>query len=771
MSHVTYRAAAGALCLATALLASSASSIEPADGYDVTWNSLGKNYRDSMPIGNGDLGLNVWTESNGDIVFLIGKTDAWTENGQLVKLGRIRLRLSPNPFTKAGAFRQVLRPGLGEVELHGDSGTIVRVWVDANHPVAHVEVKSEQAMDLQASTELWRLQPRETLQNGAELTGTGVFRELNNLPEGKIVIDPDTILPARNHRLVWCHHNTRSIYPIVLQNQHLEALLEKYPDPLLQKTFGAAMKGAGLTSADDRTLKSARAQNSWRLDLYALTKNAPSPQVWATDMEKLVAETDRVDLENARAAHQQWWSAFWDRSWIRVTGAPEAEKVTQGYAMQRYMNACGGRGDMPIKYNGSIFTVGEETPSEKYDPAKGEKNADFRAWGGNLWFQNTRLIYWPMIASGDYDLLAPWFQMYSNNLPLTRDRTKLYFDHEGAGFPETIHFWGTPNNNDFGWGNKENIIKNTWIRHYVAGGLELTAMLLEAYDYTQDEAFAKSKLVPLADAVTTYYDEHWKRSLDGKIHLDPAQAIETNQQAVNPTPDLAGLKNVLPRLVALPQTLADDQQRSRWKKMLADLPPLPTGRTGPDGKQPLFGEDAPDGKPIILPAEKYSKPANVENAELYAVFPYFLYGVQLPNLELARNTYEARRFKSSTCWGQDGMQCAILGLTEAARTEVVANFTAYGGERFSWFWKQGHDWEPDMDNGGAGMSILQLMLLQSRGDKVLLTPAWPKSWDVDFKLHAPKQTILEGSYRDGRLVNLTVTPTSRAKDVIKVEPQ
>jgi hypothetical protein len=30
---------------------------------DVTWTSLGQNESDSMPIGNGDLAANVWTES------------------------------------------------------------------------------------------------------------------------------------------------------------------------------------------------------------------------------------------------------------------------------------------------------------------------------------------------------------------------------------------------------------------------------------------------------------------------------------------------------------------------------------------------------------------------------------------------------------------------------------------------------------------------------------------------------------------------------------
>src|SRR5271167_4959239 len=75
---------------------------------DVTWNSLGTNENNSMPIGNGDIALNVWTEQNGDIVLLLAKSDAWSENGQLLKLGRVRVSLTPNPFVGQTNFTQSL---------------------------------------------------------------------------------------------------------------------------------------------------------------------------------------------------------------------------------------------------------------------------------------------------------------------------------------------------------------------------------------------------------------------------------------------------------------------------------------------------------------------------------------------------------------------------------------------------------------------------------------------------------------------------------------
>jgi len=76
------------------------------------------------------------------------------------------------------------------------------------------------------------------------------------------------------------------------------------------------------------------------------------------------------------------------------------------------------------------------------------------------------------------------------------------------------------------------------------------------------------------------------------------------------------------------------------------------------------------------------------------------------------------------------------------------------------------DARPDMDHGGSAMVQLQEMLLQTPGDQLNLFPAWPKEWDVDFKLHAPRQTTVEGILRGGKLVSLKVTPKSRKKDVV-----
>ena len=90
-----------------------------------------------------------------------------------------------------------------------------------------------------------------------------------------------------------------------------------------------------------------------------------------------------------------------------------------------------------------------------------------------------------------------------------------------------------------------------------------------------------------------------------------------------------------------------------------------------------------------------------------------------------------------------------------------------GPFRFPGFFGSPHDSCPDYDGPGNMMSVMQEMLLQNgEHGEILLLPAWPKTWGVSFKLHAARNTVVEGGYHDGKLEQLTVTPESRRKDVI-----
>ena len=94
------------------------SSIAQLSTYNPIWTTPSKNSSQSMPVGGGDIGLNVWVE-NGDILFYVARSGTFDENNSLLKQGRVRLRLSPNPFENGDSFKQELILNDGYVKING----------------------------------------------------------------------------------------------------------------------------------------------------------------------------------------------------------------------------------------------------------------------------------------------------------------------------------------------------------------------------------------------------------------------------------------------------------------------------------------------------------------------------------------------------------------------------------------------------------------------------------------------------------------------------
>ena len=127
--------------------------------YDVSFDSLAKGSADSVPIGNGDIGANVWVAADG-VYLYASKTDAWDENGRLVKLGKVKLAFSPNPFV-SGSFRQTLRLADACIVIEAGDGFRLEIWADANHPAIRFRSRADAPMTVQASIEPWRSEARE----------------------------------------------------------------------------------------------------------------------------------------------------------------------------------------------------------------------------------------------------------------------------------------------------------------------------------------------------------------------------------------------------------------------------------------------------------------------------------------------------------------------------------------------------------------------------------------------------------------------------------
>jgi len=721
------------------------------NSYNVVWQSPSLNSLGSMPAGNGDIGINLWVEENGDLLFYISKTDAWSENARLLKIGKVRLSLSPNPFKSGLPFSQVLV--LEDGVIHIEAGELekkvaIDIWVDANNPLIELDINSQQDIVAHLSTEPWRTHSREITDKNEIHSAYGLQ---------SATVSKDTIIEADKRQVIWAHRNEKSVWSSNMKLQGLEGYMQQSEDPLQNRTFGALIQSDQLQKVSPYQLENKDPAKELSATIVVHTAQTETMNDWIGEIQHIVTMTDSERKDELRIRHEAWWKAFWNRSYIHVSTQVESEKekvfnVSRGYALQRYMNACSGRGNSPIKFNGSIFTVDTKDLQGKYNGF----DADYRQWGGPYWWQNTRLPYWSMLEAGDFDLMLPLFKMYKDALEVRKFATQKYYGHDGAFYPETMRHWGTYVEANYGEDRSElplGMTQNRYIRYYWQGGLELSLMMLDYYSFTQDQVLLTETILPVVKEIINFFDQHWGRDENGKILFDPAMALETYNTAVNPLPEIVGINKVCSELLNLPSDFFTDAEIQQFSRLIQELPEIPM--------QEL------DGEKVLAPAHEYSGKQNIENPELYAIFPYRTYGLGKDDLGLARRTFENRLIKQTGGWQQNAIKAALLGLTEEATKLTSQNFNASSTSyRFPTMWGPNYDWTPDQCHGSVAMTALQRMLVQYEGDEIYLFPAWPEDWDVEFKLRAPKNSSIEATLKNGEITYMKVTPLEREKNVI-----
>ncbi|HTI11926.1 MAG TPA: DUF5703 domain-containing protein [Puia sp.] len=747
------------------------------DRCNITWNSPSENAAGSMPCGGGDIGLNVWVEK-GDLLFYISRSGTFDENNAFLKLGRVRVRLSPNPL-EGGEFGQTLVLKDGNIHITGRRQQLsidIKVWVDVFRPVVHLTLNSSKPLQAQVIFESWRDQDRVTA--GKANNANSYKWDPGKAPGGKVITHRDSI-GFREDGVIFYHRNPpgNTLFDVVVRQQGLDAVKGQLNDPLDNLTFGGLLRGSDMRAGGTVTgryldtdfrgwrLESRHAVRHRTIDLFLATAQTKTTGEWIEGLQQTIADASTHE-KTAWANTRDWWRAFWERSFIYVQSEEGGEPWQAGrnYQLFRYMLGCNTYGDYPTKFNGGLFT---------YDPSLTDTadrfTPDFRNWGGGtMTAQNQRLVYFPLIRSGDFDALRPQFQFYLRSLRTAELRTETYWGHKGACFSEQLENFGLPNPPEYGWNRPEGFDKgveyNAWLEYEWDTVLEFCLMMLETERYTGKDI---REYVPFIESCLRFFDQHYqylarqrgRKPLDGEGHLIlyPGSAGETYKMAYNSSSTIAGLHTLLTRLLELPGAYLSSDERKEWTTMLAQLPPL------------SFREF--QGHPTISPARLWERVNNKECPQLYPVFPWGIYGVGRPGLDTAINTFkydtDALKFRSYIGWKQDNIFAARLGLTEEAARLTVQKLKD-SERRFPAFWGPGFDWTPDHNWGGSGMIGLQEMLLQTDGRKILLFPAWPRSWDVHFKLYAPYNTTVEATLRNGKIEMLKVMPEERRKDIVNL---
>lgn len=258
---------------------------------------------DNMPIGNGRFTALVWGDGNhastAGIGLLLARDDAWTEINGLVKLGIVRVQLTPDPFLNASSYSQTLDLASGDVLITAVKGAHrVQLRVAASNSVEALTVQlisSSKPVVLKASLQLWRKDgafpsfndpskppSRQNPFSTDSVRGACPLSKCGPKNESVCGVNKtqraDIVGTGIGDVLAWHGRNEQSVlWKQTLENQlqeEGEAYVRAHKDPLLHRTFGGLVVGhthassdstEALTwsaSADGRTLSSSAAVSS-----------------------------------------------------------------------------------------------------------------------------------------------------------------------------------------------------------------------------------------------------------------------------------------------------------------------------------------------------------------------------------------------------------------------------------------------------------------------------------------------------------------------------
>ncbi len=737
--------------------------------YNIAWHTQSKNSSESMPCGGGDIGMNVWVE-NGELLIYVAKSGFLNEDNAMMKAGRIRIKMFPNPLD-GKIFKQELNLKEGYITVEAENNglkIIAKIWADVFAPVAHIELTANKKINAEAIYESWRYQDR-TIKARENFANSWKWAAPKNNIYKKDIIEFDS------NEVLFYHHNLQqTIFDTTVSQQGMGTVKDKMFNPLKQLAFGGTFGGknfipAGISQGEyvntnfkGWKLKSKASTKKHLLDLYLYEEQVNDISIWK---QHLSLSKKKLNNKIAQKNTQLWWQQFWKRSFVEIDKAhtnSNAWEVGRNFQLFRYMQALNAFGKWPTKFNGGLLTV-----DPVFTDTANKLTPDYRNWGGGLHtMQNQRLVYFPMIKNGDWDLLQNQINFYLQLQKTAELRTKVYWNHAGACFTEQMENFGLPNFAEYGQKRPQGFDKgveyNAWLEYEWDTVFEFCLMMLEENSYTGKDISDKILFI---ESCLRFFDEHYQylakqrgiKALDenGKLILYPGSGAETFKMATNSTSTIAALKTITNRLLLLPSNYLAEENRNYWKSFLKRIPDLNYANY--------------NGKITIAPAKSWERINNIESPQLYPVFPWGIYGVGKPGLDTAINTWKydtlVNKFRSYIGWKQDNIWAARLGLTNEA-WKLTSLKLQNSQRRFPAFWGPGFDWVPDFNWGGSGMIGLQEMLLQTDDKKILLFPAWPKNIDVHFKLHAPYNTTVEAAIINGNATVLKIFPESRKADVV-----
>lgn len=422
--------------------------------------------------------------------------------------------------------------------------------------------------------------------------------------------------------------------------------------------------------------------------------------------------------------HKAWWNRFWETSYIRMSSQDgTAEFVEQHYTYYLYMIASNSRGaQFPPNFGGMLLSP----------------RGDLRHWGAMHWWNNMNLYYNAVLPSGHYELLQPYFNMYSGMYDSCARAAEQQWGSKGIYIPEVVTFNGLeelpediaeemrdlyllrkpweqmsvrfrefantkrPHESRWNWKYLEKYVNGQF--EYVERGFGpfgFTTHMFGTqvgiayhywlyYEYTKDGIWLREKAYPIIKGAAEFFRHfpNLKKDEDGTYNIYHTTSDEKYYDGMNTMDSMAGMHTIFPVLLKAAEILdTDEELRPLWKEMYENLAPLPRSdhpdavlRTGEGEPAVWVGAIGPvlDNKSHIdLKPGRFGDLSSLETAHEHPE----LFETTLATIKHYERLIDHDWSRAASEMSGTGRVLAHMGLAEPFKQVVLAQLECVNAER------------------------------------------------------------------------------------------
>jgi len=451
-------------------------------------------------------------------------------------------------------------------------------------------------------------------------------------------------------------------------------------------------------------------------------------------------ELKQTDKEN-RAA---WWHEFWARAGlISVTSPDGAGEYMENLRNIYLFSAAAESGD---KYPGSQAGIGDlfsaVRDKHQWDPAA--------FWHWNLRMQVAANLGagLPELNTPYFNLyrsnlanIEDWTKAHMTGRPGICVPETMRFNGPGIEYEEWSPKPIIGLNCDAG-------SKPYYNARTISTGAEISFWVWQQFLQTDDRQFLAENY-PLLAASARFLLATENKGADGLFHTAPSNAHETQWDVTDPTTDLLARKSLYSETIAAATLLGKDAALvAQMRTVLHGIPELP--RTQDSASKTLLSASSDSRHGVV--ADSYLPSAerhNVENIGLEPVWPYGVIGEDSKDFELAKSTYLDRPFPTNQDWSFDPIQAARLGLGDevsATLIKLTETYQTFPNGLASW---GGDSGEFYVEQSAVVAIALQEALVQDYDGTIRIAPAIPSGWDFDGTVFVRGKTKVHVVTRQG----------------------